>query len=863
MSRFPILLVLLAATAASAQTYTGRLAPGDDQLDSGEYLDEYAVQARRGETVRAVVTSQDFDTYVIIKSGSGEQADDDDCTEGETTRSCAEFVADRDGRVRILVTSYEAGETGAYQVEITTSGDGGAVSGGGADGGAGSLGPGDETLGSGEYFDIHEVRLDAGQRLNVTLSSQDFDPYVIVRGPGELQEENDDCTEGDTTRSCLDVTVREAGTYEIVVTTYQPGEQGDYRLMYDVDGREVERGGTSGGGVRTETGRLERGDGTLQSGEFRDTYTVVGDGGSLVVDLTSDDFDPYLIVETPDGDQFDNDDYEGALDRSLLVVQTRAGASYEVTVTSYAVGATGAYRLALRGDDASVSAGVRTETGRLAAGDETLSSGEYLDRYTFDGVPGQRLRADLTSDDFDTYLAIQGPSGNVSTDDDGGGRIGHSLLEIDLTEPGTYTVIVTSFASGETGAYELGLDLTERFGQVTESRPRGGEGTPVSDRRPSEGRTRAYSTPTAGRLDLDEAISGQLDASDQRLDSGEYMEVHTFDGEAGEPVRVEMTSDDFDTYLIVTSPSGDRLDNDDGIEGSTNAALEFLMPETGRYRITATSFRAGETGTYRLHVSQADALRPEPLAYDRIVGLFVGISDYDRMGDLQYTAHDATVARDAMVDAGMDPRDGILLTDREATVANVRDAFRQLAARADDRTMFVLFYSGHGGQYERMSFQRQDPDGKDESIELFDAPLLDDDLDALLSSLPSSRQLIVLDACFSGGFSKDVISQPGRMGLFSSEEDIVSAVALKFEAGGFLSRFFADAVAQRQADQDHNGAVTALELSHYLSERYVQDVRSEGGAVAMLVARETRPEHQKLVVDRGSIGLYESLFLLP
>jgi len=31
----------------------------------------------------------------------------------------------------------------------------------------------------------------------------------------------------------------------------------------------------------------------------------------------------------------------------------------------------------------------------------------------------------------------------------------------------------------------------------------------------------------------------------------------------------------------------------------------------------------------------------------------------------------------------------------------------------------------------------------------------------------------------------------------------------------------------------------------------------------MLVSRETRPEHQKLVVDRGSIGLYESLFLLP
>lgn len=841
MLRFLSLAALL-ATAASAQTYTGALEPGDATLDSGEYLDEYAVTASPGQTVRAVVTSDAFDTYVIVKSSSGEQAEDDDCTDGETTRSCASFAVDREGRIRVLVTSFAVGETGPYRVEITVEGEGGARD----PSEAGRLEEGDATLESGEFIDTRTVRLAAGEWLAVRLTSTDFDPYLIARAPDGSQEENDDCTDGDFTQSCLTVVASEAGEWEILVTSYQPGERGAYQLS-------LGRGDRDTPGDRVETGELAAGDETLDSGEYRDLYTVTGTGGPLVVDLRSDAFDPYLIVEGPDGERYDNDDHEGALDRSLLVIETRDGEPYRVLVTSYAPGETGRYRLELRDQDAANADGIRTESGELADGDEMLDSGEFVDTYTVSGVPGLRLRADLTSDDFDTYLALQTPGGETHQDDDGGGRVGHSVLDLDLTEPGVYTILVTSYAAGETGAYDLRLDLTERFGTVAESEPSETSG----ERRP-EGFGSESSR--AGRLDLERTITGTLSADDQRLASGEFMDIHTFDGVAGEPVRIELTSDAFDTYLIVRSPSGEQLDNDDFEGSQSRSVVEFSIRESGRYRVQATSYRAGEVGPYELRLSQADALRPEPLGYDRIAGLFVGISDYDRMGDLRWTADDAVVARDAMIQAGMDPSDGLLLTDRDATADGVRAALRRLAARTDDRTLVVLFYSGHGGQYARDVFQRSDPDGLDESIELFDAPMLDDELDELLATVPAARQLVVLDACYSGGFSKDVISRPGRMGLFSSEEDIVSSVAVKFEAGGYLSRFFSDAVAERLADEDGNLAITALELSHYLDERFVQDVRGEG-ARDMLSSRDTRPEHQKLVVDRGSVGLYESLFL--
>lgn len=826
--------VSLFASVAQAQTYSGRLAAGDETLSSGEYVDAYTVLVQRGQVVRAVLTSQAFDTYLILKSPSDEQAEDDDCSENETTRSCAEFVADRDGHLRVLVTSFRPGESGDYQVTIEV---GSAASAGH------ELAAGDLQLQTGEWYDEHTIRLAAGDTRRIVLRSAAFDPYLIALGPGEARQENDDCPGGTPEVSCLELVAEEAGDWRILATSYSAGESGAYTLdLGDAAGEEGDEP------FQTHTGRLDVGDATLPAGEFADVYTATGTGQSLVVDLRSSDFDPYLVVESEEGERFDNDDYEGALDRSLLVLPTQAGARYTVTVTSFAAGETGGYRLDLRHEGAVAASGVRTETGRLAAGDDQLEGGEFVDRFTFSAVPGQRLRADLTSDDYDTYLIVQPPSGDVVTDDDGGGRIGHSQLDFDLTEPGTYTVFVTSYAAGETGDYRLALDLTERFGQESSPAESGGP---------------AYATTGTSRLDLADTVTGRLEASDRRLDSGEYMDVHTFDGRAGEPMRVELTSDDFDTYLIVESPSGARLDNDDAVSAdgrsdTGRSAVEFSMTESGRYRVIATSYQPGETGAYALRLTQ-DALQPDPLNYDRIMGLFVGISDYDRMSDLEWTAQDAVVARDAMLRAGMTAEDGVLLTDREATADNVQRAFRRLAAQADERTLLVLFFSGHGGQYAREAAQASDPDGLDESIELFDAPLLDDDLDVLLASVPAGRQLVVVDACYSGGFSKDVISRPGRMGLFSSEEDIVSAVASKFEAGGYLSHFFADAIARRQGDEDGNGAVTALELSHYLGRRYATEVQvPEAGA--MRPAHDTRGEHQRLVVDRGSIGLYESLF---
>ena len=106
------------------------------------------------------------------------------------------------------------------------------------------------------------------------------------------------------------------------------------------------------------------------------------------------------------------------------------------------------------------------------------------------------------------------------------------------------------------------------------------------------------------------------------------------------------------------------------------------------------------------------------------------------------------------------------------------------------------------------------------------------------------------------------------MGLFSSHEDVTSAVAEKFRAGGYLAQFMVEAIGERRADTDRNNALTSLELSQYLYERYRSDVtgdqpssqKRDDGAYDDIVLIDRNLGYQQLIVDRGSIGPSQVLF---
>ncbi len=703
---------------------------------------------------------------------------------------------------------------------------------------------------------VGEVRngsLEQGERESMTFSLSAGASYVVV---GFC---DDDCTDLDLTLydasgNQIDIDVETDAGPVVQVT---PTASASYRVEVSMPACSVSPcfysvalfsnqatvGAVPSGGP-AQTGMLAAGDDTLTSGEYADYYSFTGRRGEqVVIDLRSDDFDPYLLVRTPSGEREWNDDYEGSASRSLLSLALTEEGTYDVYVTSYKPGETGSYALRIDHQGSALAgAGPRIERGRLAAGDDTLRSGEYVDIYDIQGQPGQHAVIDLTSDEFDTYVILKDPAGEQEENDDAD-RPGHSRLEVDLTELGSYRVMVTSYEVGETGAYELSIST--------------GAATPTAER----GRD-------VVTLYLEQPQSGQLAAGDGQLDNGEYHDIYVFDGQAGQNISVDLRSSQFDTYLILLTPSGEDIQNDDYDGSRSQSRIDVTLQESGRYRVVATSYGADETGAYEIAVrgtSGADVAqaggnplaRPTPTGGGQVYGIFAGISDYPGSeNDLAYTADDAVRVRNAMIQGvGMQPNNGILLTDANATQGNIRDAIRTLSSRMGPNDTFILFYSGHGSRVPRSDFQPTDPDAMDETLELYDGSITDDEMRDLLGAVPAGRTILLFDACFSGGFSKDVISVPGRMGMFSSEEDVTSAVAAKFRAGGYLALFVADGVGEHLADGDGDGQLTALELSQYVHERYRADVKS--GLNEFVRTGGPQTGYQHLVVDRGSIGPYE------
>src|SRR4051794_32006771 len=111
-------------------------------------------------------------------------------------------------------------------------------------------------------------------------------------------------------------------------------------------------------------------------------------------------------------------------------------------------------------------------------------------------------------------------------------------------------------------------------------------------------------TPAAQPIAVGQTVSGELSISDAQRRSGKFEDVYTIEGHRGQRVQIDLSSDAFDSYLVVTGPEGFNLANDDQDGGDTlNSRIVLQFPSDGAYRISATSYRSGETGAYRLRAA--------------------------------------------------------------------------------------------------------------------------------------------------------------------------------------------------------------------------------------------------------------------
>ncbi|MFC1529764.1 hypothetical protein ACFL6R_03500, partial [Gemmatimonadota bacterium] len=450
--------------------FRGSLEPGDQRLVAGEYFDDHIFRAEAGQRIVVTMRSSEFDAYLILYSPSEDVEENDDFEESSTD-SRIELDITESGTWTVTATSYEADETGQYEVTVEIS-DGSLESKTGQSISSGSLASGDQLLDDGRYADTYSLDGTIGEEVVIDLRSAEFDTYLRLVSPAGVIQYNDDY-EGDQNRSLMNLTLEENGTHTVIVTSYAVGGSGAYDLLIT---KGIADDGMSG--TQVENGSLSTSDEILPTGEYYDAYSFEAMPGQRVsIDLTADDFDTVLKLSGPGNFQTFNDDWEGDTRRSFIETDLTEGGVYTITVTSYSIATTGEYQLTFglssTGGTASggaAEAGQRDIrrlaiferlSGSLDTGDMTVEPGRYCDLFVFDGFAGQSISVEMTSSEFDTYLELVFPSESSVTNDDFENSTSISRIDLDLQESGRYAVIATSYTSGASGSYEVMLTSSE------------------------------------------------------------------------------------------------------------------------------------------------------------------------------------------------------------------------------------------------------------------------------------------------------------------------------------------------------------------------------------------------------------------
>ncbi len=539
-----ILTALVGATPLAAQlppirvgqTIRDSLARKDQKFPDGSRYKLYGFLGTKGDTLTFNLMSDDFDANLVVADASGNRLGLND-DGGENCNARLQFVPRATGNYRIYANSSAQAELGEYRLSLArgraaTPSDSvckgfGRVA-GMIDVGqtiTGTLTSDDPQLPSDStYFERWILPVKANQSFTVDLISDDFDAYLLLtRSRGEKLVDNDDggggcnarivytATDGHPLRIVVNSASqpkRQTGRFTLRVTEGQStvDAKGNCRFNNHVanNTQTLQQSSaatqTSAQAASIQTIRVgETVNGSLSSSDslYPDNtyfkfyqFTAPPGGGPVTIDLSSDDFDPVLIVR---GDDLDNsiindDGGPGCAARVSRTFPSRGPYRILVNTTSTPQRQTGRFALSItqgsspaRDDDNSgcgqhggaggagaAGAGAgghsievgQTQQGQLTRNDVLLTSDStYAQPWSIQGRAGTTITIDLESDAFDSYLFLRGPGisgGRDFQDDDSGGNC-HARLTATFPQTGEYEIVVNTADHYATGAFTLSV----------------------------------------------------------------------------------------------------------------------------------------------------------------------------------------------------------------------------------------------------------------------------------------------------------------------------------------------------------------------------------------------------------------------
>lgn len=90
----------------------------------------------------------------------------------------------------------------------------------------------------------------------------------------------------------------------------------------------------------------------------------------------------------------------------------------------------------------------------------------------------------------------------------------------------------------------------------------------------------------------------------------------------------------------------------------------------------------------------------------------------------------------------------VRLNNKQATVSAFKKELTEQIAKVPEDGLLILTYSGHGGQYNKSFSAKNETDGRDEFLCLYDDALIDDELWTIFGNC-KGRALCIYDCCHS------------------------------------------------------------------------------------------------------------------
>src|ERR1019366_2106598 len=463
-----------------------------------------------------------------------------------------DYTATNSGTFTVQVSSYFAGGSGTYVLHLAQFpesfiGPGGDEGGPMTNGGnhAGTI-----TLGD---LDMWSLTANAGNNIVLRLGTVGFYGNLILYGPNAALLK----TVASGFDAELDYTATNSGTFTALVGAYSSGGTGTYVLHLAQFPQAFIVPVGDEGGPMTNGGNYA---GTNSLGDL-DLWSLTANAGDhIVLRLGTVGFYGNLSLYGLNGALLKT--IASGFDAELAYTATNSG-TFTALVDAYASSGVGTYVLHLAQFPeafivpAGEQGGPMTNGGRYT-GTNSLGG---LDMWSFTANAGNNIVLRLGTTNFDGNLNLYGPNGALlktaafGTD---------AELDLTATNSGTFTALVSSYASGGTGTYVLHLARFPGAFIV----PAGEQGGPMTN-----GAT----------------YVGTINRADEDL--------WAFTACTGDPINLWLSPTNFIGNLNLYGPSGALLKT---AASATLAAITYTATNCGTFTVLVSSYSSGGTGTYGL-----------------------------------------------------------------------------------------------------------------------------------------------------------------------------------------------------------------------------------------------------------------------